>query len=194
MFASVNHNFSTAFHNGNRADLASGVARIRPVFHRELGRWLADERERLRRAEGDKWSLRNAATMAKRQGLPALSYQVLFRIERGQVRHITRDVLEAIAALYGLSYPDVLSKYIASEYGLQVAGSDLTSHAGTRASGLPRGGVDVSASTRQRIQDLEGEVAYYRTVIKQAQKLAARTLTALSNEGRQGAPTKSSRR
>lgn len=189
MFATVNHNFATVFHNGNSCGLASGVARVRPVFHPALGKWLTETRESKRRAEGNQWSLRNAAEMARRQGLKTLSYQILFRLERGQVKHVSRDVLEAVSRLYGLAYHDLLSRYIASEYGLHVSSSDQSRHAGTSSSGLSKGAhadAVAAAETDQRIQDLEGKVLIYEAILATARSLTTELAAALGPEGSEG--------
>jgi transcriptional regulator with XRE-family HTH domain len=110
------------------------VARKRPVFHPALGTFFKE----LRESRG--WSLRGAASLAGRREL-ALTYQVLFRLEQGQVKNPEPEVMRAIASLYGLDYSDVVSRFIAMRY-------DLPGHSLDQQSAP--GGADVPASDVRR--------------------------------------------
>jgi hypothetical protein len=148
-----------------------------------LGNYFRDVREERRRSDGDKWSLRGAASLAARDGLsPPLTYQVLFRLEGGQIRHIAPELLRAVATLYGLAYSDLVSRYIASEYGLQVGGSDLTGHSGTGDSALFKGGAardDQTAAHAREVDQLNRRLVEYQDLIREMQDVASR-LFALS--------------
>lgn len=139
------------------AVLACGpVTRERPVFHPDLGRFFSD----LRETHG--WTLRGAASLAKRRGL-GLSYQALFRLERGQVKNPEPEVMRAVAALYTLNYDEVVERFVSMRYGL---GSDLVRHSGDQRSGSLGGPADVPASDavgrlesfRERNRSLASEV------------------------------------
>lgn len=84
--------------------------RKRPVFLPACGRFL----EELRVAKG--WSLRQAASIARRQRLDPLNYQVLFRLEKGQTKKPSAATLKALADLYEVDYQDVVDRFTAESY------------------------------------------------------------------------------
>ena len=87
--------------------------RKRPVFLPELGKLFSEHRE----ARG--WTLRGAASIAKRRKLnPPLTFQVLFRLEKGQVKNPEPDVLKALSALYNISYGTFAGRFFEQRYGL----------------------------------------------------------------------------
>lgn len=88
------------------------VARVYPVFHPELGKFFKD----LRESRG--WSVRGASLRADDKGLGVLNYQVLFRLEHGQIKNPRPDVVRALAQLYGLRYEDVAQRFVARRFGL----------------------------------------------------------------------------
>jgi hypothetical protein len=94
------------------------VARSRPVFNPGLGKFFKD----LRAERG--WSVRGASVRAGDKGLAALSYQVLFRLERGQVKNPEPDVMRALSALYGQRYEDVVNRFVALRFGLSSTAAD----------------------------------------------------------------------
>lgn len=103
---------ATAFHNGNQPVVRSvQVARIRPVFNRDLGLFL----EQLRVGRG--WTLRGAASFAARKQI-ALTYQVLFRMEKGQVKNPEPAVLKALAALYDVDYDDIVKRFVTKRHAV----------------------------------------------------------------------------
>jgi hypothetical protein len=132
---------TTAVHNVNQGGIACESVRKRPVFHPELGKFF----EGLRDAR--KWSLRGTASLAERRGLnPPLTYQVLFRLEAGQIKNPEPDVLRAIAALYELGYEHVVARFVEQRYAIA---SDLPRHGRTGQSGSHQGeGADVPAEAR----------------------------------------------
>jgi len=114
----------------------------RPVFHAKIGAFLAEQRAALG------WTKSDAARFAAQRELPALTRQVLLRLEAGRTRHPDADVLQQLSTLYGVPYADLLGMYIASEYGLPVTERDLTRHTETPPSALFQGGGGEPAATR----------------------------------------------
>lgn len=55
--------------------------------------------------------MRQAAMLAKERGLSALTRQILFRLERGQIKTPEPDVFRAAASLYRLSYDDLVNRW-----------------------------------------------------------------------------------
>jgi transcriptional regulator with XRE-family HTH domain len=101
--------FHDCKHGGGRLGLE---VRERPVFLPELGSYFKE----LRKSKG--WSLRGAASQAERWNLsPPISYQVLFRLEKGQVKNPEPGVLRAVAKLYGVSYDGIVGKRLTAAYG-----------------------------------------------------------------------------
>lgn len=84
----------------------------RPVFHADLG-----ERLRSRRADELGWSLRRAARTAKERQLPAVTAGALQLLEKGRIRVPERELLQQVAALYGLSYTDLVVSLFRKLYG-----------------------------------------------------------------------------
>lgn len=91
----------------------SPVPRARPVFHQELGEFFTGLRE------AKKWTLRRAATISESKGLRALTRQILFRLERGQIKNPEPEVLRAASRLYQLPYEDLVARFTASSYGVK---------------------------------------------------------------------------
>jgi len=166
------------------------------VFHGKLGEYFEAVREAKKQAEGDHWSLRGAASLAKRKGLQGLTYQILFRLEAGQIRHVAPAVLRAVADLYGLVYEDIVAMYVSSEYGL---GRDLHRQSRTRGSALhPGPGGVIDGSTTARVRELEGrieELRVYESIVRHLRPLLAEALAAVGTEGHPAAaPASKSRR
>ncbi len=67
------------------------------MFHPKLGAYFKS----LRDANG--FGLRQAAQIASNRGLTALSKSALFALEKGKTKNLDRDVMEALATLYGVS-------------------------------------------------------------------------------------------
>jgi transcriptional regulator with XRE-family HTH domain len=88
-----------------------GVPRVRPKYHPAMGLFFKELRE------SRDWSQRQAAAIAERRGLTELSRQILFRLERGQIKNPEPEVLRDVAALYDLSYADVVERFISARYG-----------------------------------------------------------------------------
>lgn len=166
--------------------------RERPVFHADLGAFLRATREAKRQHPGDKkWSLRGAADIAERKHMSELSYQVLFRLEHGQVRHLTREVLVALSELYGLSYRDLLDRYLASEYGREAQSRDLSSPADAVTSPHTKGASRVDIAASRQIADLQSELDRYKQLADHAQTAAlslAEGLAALDQGARARKP------
>lgn len=148
--------------------LASAGVRKRPVFHPELATFF----RHLRAGRG--WSLRGAASQAQRWKLTPLTYQALFRLERGQVKNPEPEVLKALATLYDMPYDTLAGRFIEQRYGLRL-GSDLRRHATDQESEPRQGGSDVPASAeRDRISELETLVANYEALIDPLQDVTSK--------------------
>jgi transcriptional regulator with XRE-family HTH domain len=94
----------------------------RPVFYPRLGEYF----QGLRATHG--WNQKQAAEIAQRRGLH-LTLPVLRRIELGITKNPKPAVLEALAALYKLSYDDLVNRFRDEQYGggaAQSAGPDAT--------------------------------------------------------------------
>jgi transcriptional regulator with XRE-family HTH domain len=89
-----------------------GKSRERPVFYAEFGGTLKTLRE------DRKWTMRQAAELARQKGVPEVTRQILFRLERGQVKNPEPEVLRGLAALYNLEYEALGAKFAALRYGL----------------------------------------------------------------------------
>jgi hypothetical protein len=63
--------------------------------------------------------------MAERREL-GVTYQVLFRLERGQIKHPGPDVMRAVAALYGLDYRVLVDRFVKEGFGVGAEGADET--------------------------------------------------------------------
>lgn len=100
----------------------------RPVFHSDLGTHLV----RLREARG--YGQRQAADIAARKGLEALSHQVIHRLEHGKVKHPDPEVLRQVAALYEVDYEDLARRFFSALYGIswEVSTSETARQAARR--------------------------------------------------------------
>ena len=176
---------TTVFHDVNLggATLPNEV-RKRPVFLPELGQFFKD----LREARG--WTLRGAASQAERWDLPKITYQVLFRLERGQTKHPDPDVLNALARLYELPYDDLVARWVKFRFG-----SDLLRHSADQQSALPVGGAQDVAASARRIAELESELSTLKARWVDVQDVA-RTLfrIAVAEEDRTAARAPARRR
>jgi len=166
--------------------------RARPVFHADLGAFLRATREAKRQHPSDtQWSLRGATDIAARKHLADLSYQVLFRLEHGQVRHLTREGLVALSQLYDVPYRELLDRYIASEYGQAAQSRDLSRQTHELQSPDTKGAPRADLATTRQIANLQAELDRYKQLAAHA-KTAARTLAegfaALEQGARTGKP------
>ena len=84
----------------------------RPVFHPETGRFFTELREQ----RG--WTQRQASLIAERQGLEALTRQVLWRLEQGKTKNIEPEVLRAIGVLYKIRYEELAACWMEFRYGV----------------------------------------------------------------------------
>ena len=156
------------------------VPRDRPVFHPELGKFF----ENLREARG--WTLRGTASIAHRRGI-RISYQVLFRLEAGQVKNPEPAVLKAVADLYELEYSDLVSRFVGVRYGSVVTSPVTRSD---QRSGAPSGGRPDASSDRARLLEVELTAlrAQYRDV-SNAARAAFKQLGKVANHIGQGQVT-----
>ena len=180
------------FHIGNLGDVASAaLARKRPVFHPDLGRFFSD----LRAAR--KWSLRGAASLAKRRGLYALTYQVLYRLESGQTKSPTPEVLRAFAVLHELSYEELVRRLTIARYGVDLQTTrDLPRHGGTgQQRPHEEGEADVPAASRVReLQNRVEQLEAYEAIVRQIRPHLASLITLVGLEGDDAAQKKTRRR
>ena len=86
----------------------------RPVFLPELGTYFVE----LRDAHG--WKQSRAADIARRRRI-ALSYNTLRWIEDGKIKNPEPEALRALATLYGVSYQEVVRKYVQERFRVQLA-------------------------------------------------------------------------
>jgi len=84
----------------------------RPVFHQDLG-----EKLRARRKDELGWSLRDAVRVAKERRLSSVTAGALQLLEKGRIRVPDRELLQEVAALYGLSYTDLVVSLFRKLYG-----------------------------------------------------------------------------
>jgi transcriptional regulator with XRE-family HTH domain len=96
--------------------------RRRPVHFKELGAFLVTVREQR------DWQQAEAAAMAQRRGLRALTRQVLLRLENGQTKSPDPAALQAVAELYELDYAELVVRMMAERYSV---GRDLLRHGRT---------------------------------------------------------------
>lgn len=89
----------------------------RPVFHRELGRYLRE----LREAAG--LGQRQAAELLRRRKLANVSDSTLNWLENGRTKHPNPALLRAIAELYRTSYDSLLRRVVRDTHG-----RDLVDH------------------------------------------------------------------
>lgn len=162
----------------------------RPVFSEHLGKYFRG----LRAAK--KLGLRQAAQTAENKHLGLLTRQVIFSLEKGRTKNIEPDVLKEVAKLYAVDYEEIAARVINDRYGFGVSG-DLLRHARTKDSGShsSKGEPDVSASARERIADLERELAESKTLVSEVQNVARRLmLLVLRDEMREPRETETTRR
>lgn len=158
--------------------LRSDVARRRPVFLKELGGFL----EQLR--EDREWTLRGAASMAARRKLTPVTYQVLFRLEKGQTKNPKPEVLKAVADLYGIPYETLVGHFSEQRYGI---GNAPLLHATNSDAMPPPGGlVDDRSPSARRLAELERRLAEYESAFASLREVTKRLveIAAIGKEGR----------
>lgn len=122
--------------------------RERPVFHLQLGQYIAGFRA------NRKWSIHRAVLAARHKGHAALTDNKLRWMEEGKTKAPDQDVLRAIADIYEVDYIGLARAFVEANYG-----SDLLRHPADQRS-ASAGGADVPASDeRRRIRDLEQRIA-----------------------------------
>lgn len=168
------------------------VPRVRPVFYPELGAFFTELRTN--RA----WTMRQTAALADRKGLNALTRQVLFRLEKGQIKNPEPDVLQAVAQLYDVPYPELVTRFVSRRYGIDLASNknpshfDLPWHADSVSSapqreGASRGSDSVQTAHRPNPDALHAAVVLYTTGIELQQR-AGEILRRFAPDPRSGAP------
>lgn len=111
---------TSTVNNANNSGATIGLPMTsRPVFHAQTGALL----ERLREERG--WTQSEAASLAERRGLKGLSRQILLKLEKGLIKTPDPETLRAVAALYGVDYMELFTRFIGKRYGI---GSDLPRH------------------------------------------------------------------
>lgn len=95
------------------------MARVVRVVLPQFGAFLVS----LRDARG--WNQSEAAHRATRQRL-AVSYQALRGLEEGKTKNPEPALLRGIAALYKVPYEELVRRFIAERYGVEIAGKDFT--------------------------------------------------------------------
>jgi transcriptional regulator with XRE-family HTH domain len=170
--------------------VASPDVRQRPVFHEAIGAWL----EELREERG--WSLRQAAVIAANRKLKTLTRQVLFRLERGQVKNPDASVLRELAAMYERDYAELAGRFVEANYGAEARQPssytgknqyDLTSP--DTGSGLSSPLVEGDPRVAAVVEDRSSESAVVSRYVAQLHSInrlleIADTLSALSGDVR----------
>lgn len=159
--------------------LASADVAKRPVFYKDLAKFLED----LRTEKG--WGQSQAADIAQRRGLTVATRQKILRLETGKTKNIDPEVLRAVADLYERPYLELVGHVVAERYGIDLAsGRDLSRQIGElqRASHLS-GGSD--GPDPPRVQQLERRLQEYETLVGEMQDVAGRLfrLAALGKKG-----------
>lgn len=135
-----------------------GMARQRPVHHEALGAYFVGLREKR------DWKQKEASELAQRRGLLALTRQVLLRLERGQVKNPEPDVLKAAAKLYGVPYDELVRKFVALRFSVEVT-TDPIRQSRDQESGSATGDPthDTTAASLEELHHLRQLVARYET-------------------------------
>lgn len=135
----------------------------RPVFHPDIGKFLADRREE----KG--WTQRQAIDIAQRRGI-ALGLGPLRFLELGRTKYPDADLLRAVAKLYGLSFDKLAQRFAEANYGVLF---DLPGHGSDQESRRPLDGgtlddpiaIGVELRTlREQVKQYEKEASEVRTV------------------------------
>jgi len=159
-------NATEANNVNQRGGSLAAVGRKRPVFHADLGEFFVG----LREERG--WSLRGASSMAERRKL-GLSYQVLFRLEHGQIKNPEPTVLEDLSSLYGLPYGEVVARFVEHRFRVTLrsaVGPDLTSQSTETTSNGSEGSFDVTVSAKDEARRVEQQ---YQALVAATQAIAA---------------------
>ena len=164
----VNHKIQPLSTKATSGPLECAQVAKRPVFLPEMGAFFVQIRE----AKG--WGQRQAAELAQRRGLRALTRQVLLRLESGRTKYPDPEVLRAIAALYEIPYEILISQFVEARYNLRAENLvDLLRHGAGYQSASSEGGADVSASSAAaaRILELERTNADLETTLGEVRDL-----------------------
>lgn len=86
----------------------------RPVFNATLGEYFAE----LRLAHN--WTQRQATAIAFNRKIAGISKQTIWRIEKGKIKHPEADALRGLAALYGVSYEELVVRCVEAQYGVKL--------------------------------------------------------------------------
>jgi transcriptional regulator with XRE-family HTH domain len=149
--------------------LASVAMPRRPVFYPELGAFFLA----LREERG--WNQSEAASLASRRQLSALTRQVLLRLEKGKTKNPEPDVLRDLAALYEVPYDDLVARWVNARYGVKPR--DLTRHADGEDGSFVGGAGDPAATRlleeeRTRTREIGEDI---HNVIHRLTLIAAKT-------------------
>jgi hypothetical protein len=96
----------------------------RPVFHPELGKFFRGLRE-----TNTAWGQRQAARIAAGKKFRVLNANSLGALERGAIKNPEPELLQEVAALYGVAYSEVAGQFLAHRYQIKISGRDLIDHA-----------------------------------------------------------------
>lgn len=147
-----------------------------------FGQWLRD-----RRVEARLESQPKAEIKARRLGLRLINQGKLSHIERGMNGNPDPEFLRQLAKLYTLPYEDVIARWMHVRYAVAidaVSGTSGHKQEGESAAGTGGAADDTAAiDSRQQLRDLTGEVAYYKSLVRRAYRLAKDTYAALGGEG-----------
>jgi hypothetical protein len=117
--------------------------------------------------------MRQAALLAHERGHRALTRQILFRLERGQIKNPEPDVLQALAKLYEQPYPALAGRFLAKRYGIAIDARDLPdqpagvqreSSAALRGEGIHERSAPNVATTRALHDVTAAYQTFYRAV------------------------------
>jgi transcriptional regulator with XRE-family HTH domain len=140
----------------------------RPVFHKEIGAWLAN----LRNGRG--LSLRQVEIASKGK----ISKATLTSLELGRIKNPDEDMLRELARIYGAEYSAIALRFVEANYGRDLVPSSHVEDP-----------TDDPVATRMELERLKALVAQYETearemrtatdaIVKVALRLAALQATA----------------
>lgn len=163
---------ATACDMGAGSTVVATAKRARPVFHPQIGAYLKHLRE------SRNWSQLQAVSLARQKGIRLGVGQLRF-LEEGLTKHPDAHLLQAVAALYRISYWDLAQRFVTANYGRDLVWLDDDQQSGAS----PAGGV--SLAERRQLQQLRDEFEEYKAA-HAAIVVAARRVLVVAAAGGEG--------
>lgn len=116
----VNNNFQPLATMQTTGRLESLAMPPRPTFHEALGRYLASFKKTDKKTG---WSAE--AALAKRQGFPRLTRQVLMRLAKGKTKAIEPETLREFAKFYDTNYESLVAEVVWQVYGAKLGPTSI---------------------------------------------------------------------